>query len=354
MKLLFMAPYPVDQSPSQRYRFEHYLPALKEENITFHYKPFLDKKTWSIFFKPGFALRKGWGVMWGYLRRFVLLFTIPGYDFVFIHREAAPLGPPVFEWIIAKIFRKKIIYDFDDAIWIPSTSSYNKGVAWLKNFSKVSKICRWSYKVAVGNDFLGDYARRFCKQVILLPTVVNTTAVHNQTQDQDVAQPAIGWTGTFSTLKFLDIILPVLQELQQENGFIFYVIADKDPVLPLARYQFIPWSKESEIKDLLRFHIGLMPLHDDDLSKGKCGFKAIQYMSLGIPAVVSPVGVNSVIVSHGENGFVCNTPEEWKKQLLILLQDHELRKRMGQLAQQRIRNEYSVSATRPIFISLFS
>ncbi len=77
-------------------------------------------------------------------------------------------------------------------------------------------------------------------------------------------------------------------------------------------------------------------------------------MSLGIPAVVSPVGVNSVIVSHGENGFVCNTPEEWKKQLLILLQDHELRKRMGQLAQQRIRDEYSVSATRPIFISLFS
>lgn len=354
MRVLFLAPYPADESPSQRYRFEHYLPFLQEQAIRYSYQPFLGRSTWKIFFKPGHLPRKAMGVMAGYLRRFFLLFSIPRYDFVFIHREAAPLGPPVFEWLIAKLFRKKIIYDFDDAIWIPSTSTYNKAVAWLKSFSKVSRICKWSYKVVVGNEYLGDYARRFNNRVVEIPTVVNTAMVHNQVQDQLTEQPAIGWTGTFSTLKYLDMVLPVLQELQQETDFIFYVIADKDPQLPLKQYRFVRWAKETEAADLLRFHIGLMPLYDDELSKGKCGFKAIQYMSLGIPALVSPVGVNVVIVEHGVNGYLCNSPEDWKNSLRSLLKDRELRKMNGEKARQRIEENYSVQATKQSFLDLFS
>lgn len=354
MRVLFLAPYPADESPSQRYRFEHYLPFLQEQGISYSYRPFLARSAWKIFFKPGHLPRKAMGVMGGYLRRFFLLFTVPRYDFVFIHREAAPLGPPVFEWLIAKLFRKKIIYDFDDAIWIPSVSSYNKAVAWLKSFSKVAKICKWSYKVVVGNKYLGDYARRYNNRVVEIPTVVNTDSVHNQVQDQLTQQPAIGWTGTFSTLKYLDIVLPVLQELQQEIDFIFYVIADKDPQLPLEQYRFVRWAKEREAADLLQFHIGLMPLYDDEISKGKCGFKAIQYMSLGIPALVSPVGVNTVIVEHGVNGYICNNPEEWKNSLRLLLKDSEIRKKTGQKARQRIEEAYSVQATKRSFLDLFS
>ena len=230
--------------------------------------------------------------------------TIGKYDFVYIHREAAPLGPPLFEWIIAKIWRKKIIYDFDDAIWIPVASENNKIARYVKWFSKVASICRMSYKVSVGNTFLGEYAGKYCKNIIVVPTVVDTIKSHAQLQDQDTDTPAVGWTGTFSTLKYLDIILPAIKRLQEKYDFTFIVIANKDPQLPLKNYRFIYWSKETEIADLLQLHIGLMPLNNTELEKGKCGFKAIQYMSLGIPAVVSPVGVNLLIITDGENGFV--------------------------------------------------
>ncbi|MBL0274380.1 MAG: glycosyltransferase [Chitinophagaceae bacterium] len=276
------------------------------------------------------------------------------YSFIYIYREAAPLGPPIFEWMIARLLRKKIIYDFDDAIWIPVVSEYNKTLSWLKNFGKVAKICRWSYKVSVGNNYLETYARQFNSKVIVIPTVVNTDLVHNKLQNQITSLPAIGWTGTFSTLPYLDIVLPVLKELQKTYDFTFFVIADIDPNLPLRKYRFIKWNRETEADDLLNFHIGLMPLHDDEISKGKCGFKAIQYMSLGIPAVVSPVGVNTNIISDNVTGYVCSSDEEWKSRLSILLSDEGKRASMGVSSRKKIETAYSVTATEKIFSELFT
>ena len=249
--------------------------------------------------------------------------------------------------------KEKIIYDFDDAIWIPHTSSYNSTAARLKNFSKVGKICSWSYKVSAGNEYLAAFARQFNKNTVVIPTVVNTESIHNKIQDHNTTRPSVGWTGTFSTLQYLDIIMPVLTNLQQEHDFDFIVIADKDPQLPLKNYIFVKWSREREAEDLLRFHIGLMPLYDNEIAKGKCGFKAIQYMSLGIPAVVSPVGVNSIIVEHGVNGYVCEDEIDWKNSIQNLLTDPDLRTKMGSEARKKIQNNYSVSSSTPHFIQLF-
>jgi glycosyltransferase involved in cell wall biosynthesis len=354
MRILFLAPYPAFQSPSQRFRFEHYLGYLQEKGVRYNYQPFLGQGAWRIFFKPGNYGRKIAGLLGGFFRRWLLMFTIGKYDYVFIHREAAPMGPPVFEWIIAKLYRKKIIYDFDDAIWIPVSSQYNRLARYIKWFSKVRTICRWSYRISAGNQFLADYAARYNRNVFIVPTVVDTEEVHNQLQDQSTASPAIGWTGTFSTLKFLDMIVPVLQKLQDEFDFTFVVIADRDPALPLKKYRFIRWQKETETKDLLNMHIGLMPLTDDDLARGKCGFKAIQYMSLGIPAVVSPVGVNTTIVQDGINGFVCDNEDQWQLKLEQLLKNTVLRQKMGEEARRQIESHYSVKATRDAFLALFS
>lgn len=354
MKILFLAPYPPGKSPSQRYRLEHYLQNLEQSKIKYTYRAFIGDTAWEYFFLPGNYLKKAGTVLMGFVKRFFQLFTLYKYDFVYVHREITPIGPPVFEWIITKAFRKKIIYDFDDAIWIPVTSENNKTVSGFKNFSKVGKICKWAYKVSVGNNFLGDFARKYNSAVFIVPTVVDTDNTHNKLQNQHTAAPLIGWTGTFSTLKYLSIVLPVLEELQEKYDFTFIVIADKDPALPLKKYKFIKWSKETEAQDLLKFHIGLMPLYDDDISKGKCGFKAIQYMSLGIPAVVSPVGVNSKIVDDGINGFVCSSPEEWKNKLTQLLTDAELRTVFGAAARQKIEDNYSVHATKDSFIHLFT
>lgn len=354
MRILFLAPYPAYESPSQRYRFEHYLPSLEGHGIGYSYHPFLNKAGWNIFFSKGKYFRKIAAVSGGFIRRWMLMFKVGGFDFVYIHREAAPLGPPIFEWIIARLFKKRIIYDYDDAIWIPVASEHNKIARYIKWFSKVAAICRMSYKVSAGNEYLADYARKYCKKVKVIPTVVDTDKVHNRLQDQTVTDPTIGWTGTFSTLKYLNIVVPAIQRLQEKYSFSFIVIANKDPELPLKRYRFIKWEKETEAEDLLNIHIGVMPLHDGEIEKGKCGFKAIQYMALGIPAVVSPVGVNKDIVSDGIDGFVCNSVEEWEEKLMSLLKDPMMRQQFGAAARKKIEERYSVKATTGMFLDLFS
>lgn len=288
----------------------------------------------------------------GFGRRTADLFTLSRYDYIYIHRWATTVGPPVFEWVIAKVLRKKIIYDFDDAIWVKE-SAYNKQFLAVKFLGKVAKICKWAHTVTVGNAYLKEFANKYSKNVIILPTVVNTETVHGKVQQQDCPNPAIGWTGSFSTLPYLDMVLPVLRRLQENIDFTFYVIADKDPKLPLKKYQFINWNIETETADLLRFHIGLMPLSDDAITKGKCGFKAIQYMALGMPAVVSPVGVNTEIVDDSKNGFICRSEEEWGRKITSLLSDSRLRASLGRAARKKIEDSYSVKGTAHLFVGLF-
>jgi glycosyltransferase involved in cell wall biosynthesis len=350
--VLFLVPSPLGISPGQRFRFEQYLPDLEKEGIEYCVRPFLSLRGRKHLYSEGNILGKISAMLGGYWRRIKDLFIIHQYEYVYIHRWATTAGPPVFEWIIAKVFRKKIIYDFDDAIWL-NESRYNKKFLSIKFLSKVPKICKWAYLVTVGNTYLFDFASKHSSNVIIIPTVVNTETVHGQRQDHDIRHPSVGWTGSFSTLPYLNIVLPALQALQKRMDFTFYVIADQDPKLALKKYVFIKWNAETEREDLLKFHIGLMPLTDNEYSKGKCGFKAIQYMALGMPAVVSPVGVNTSIVDDGKNGFFCSSQQEWESRIELLLNDSLLRKKLGYAASEKIEKDYSVNATRDLFLSLF-
>jgi glycosyltransferase involved in cell wall biosynthesis len=349
----FLAPAPIGISPGQRFRFEHYLKFLQQRGIVFKLSGFYSADGWKLLYTTGNYFQKFFIVCKGFFKRVVDLFKIPFYQYVYIYREAAPVGPPVFEWVIAKLLKKKIIYDFDDAIWIPAISEQNRIARYLKWFSKIGTICKLSYQVTVGNKYLADFVRVYNRNVIVIPTVVDTVESHNVLQNQRTFQPVVGWTGTFSTLKYLQILLPVLQKLQEKIDFTFAVIADKDPKLPLKKYRFIPWRKDTEIQDLLTIHIGVMPLYNNPIEKGKCGFKAIQYMALGIPALVSPVGVNSEIVNDAEDGFVCRNNEEWENCLTQLLQSTEKRIKMGAAAKYKIEAKYSVLASKDLFTSLF-
>ncbi|MBS1576950.1 MAG: glycosyltransferase [Bacteroidetes bacterium] len=353
LSVLFFVPSPLGISPGQRFRFEQYLPEFEERGMRYCVRPFLSLRGRKCLYSEGNIFGKVSAILGGYWRRVKDMFIIHRYEYVYIHRWATTAGPPVFEWIIAKIFRKKIIYDFDDAIWL-NESRYNKKFLSFKFLSKVGKICKWAHTVTVGNTYLHDFALKYNKNVIIIPTVVNTQTVHAESQDHDVIYPNVGWTGSFSTLQYLDIILPALQALQERIDFTFYVIADQDPRLALKKYVFIKWDSESEAKDLLKFHIGLMPLTDNEYSKGKCGFKAIQYMAMGMPAVVSPVGVNATIVEHGQNGFLCSSQQEWENYIELLLKDPSLRKKLGNAARKKIERNYSVIATKDFFFGLFA
>ena len=358
VRILFLVPYPSGQAPSQRFRFEQYLDILTARGHEHHLAPFISRETWAILYKPGRALQKALGIAAGFGRRLLLLPGVPGYDYVFVHREAAPLGPPMFEWFIAKVLGKKVIYDFDDAIWIPNTSAANSMAAGLKFHHKVDSICRWAYRNSCGNTYLASYAQQFNPNTVVNPTTIDTVHLHNQVRDQTApGRLVIGWTGTHSTLKYLEPVLPVLARLEAEGlDFEFRVISNQPPDLSvsLKSLKFQPWRKDTEIADLLGFHFGLMPLEDDPWAKGKCAFKALQYMALGMPAVVSPVGMNTEVVQNGENGYVCTTPDEWYVALKQLLIDAPLRARLGRAARHTVEQHYSVTANTPNFLGLFS
>ncbi len=352
-RILFIVPYPHGEAPSQRFRFEQYYPALEKAGIEYEIVPFLNERTWQILYKPGHKLAKAMGILGGFFRRMALMFRVRQFDYVFLHREATPIGPPIFEWLMAKVLRAKIVYDFDDAIWLPNTSEHNKIAAGLKWHGKVASICKWAYRVSCGNEYLCNYAKQFNTNVVLNPTTIDTVNLHNQVKNQHTGKVVIGWTGTHSTVSYLDELLPVLQKLEQELDFEFRVISNRPPDFELKSLVYLPWNKETEIADLLSFNFGVMPLTDDKWAQGKCGFKALQYMSLGMPAAISPVGVNTKIVTQGVDGFLCSTPQEWENALRKLITDEGLRVAMGAAARQKIEGYFSVSSNSGNVLSLF-
>lgn len=353
LSVAFWCPYPRGGAPSQRFRYEQYLALLTQQNVSYTIYPFLDEYTNRILYQPGHVPQKVFGILRGFLRRWVHLFRARRADYVFIHREATPLGPPWAEWLMAKVLRKKIIYDFDDAIWLRDTSSVNAVSALLKWPNKVSAVCRWSHRVSAGNDYLAYFAQQHAPQVVINPTTIDTEHHHHCLQHQTSERPVVGWTGSHSTLKYLDPLVPIFQQLERTHAFDLIVIADRPPAVALPSLKFVPWLAATEIDDLLQIHIGLMPLPDDLWAQGKCGFKALQYLALGIPALVSPVGVNSDIVEHGVEGYHCTTDEDWYEYLSKLLTDPELRTQMGRAGRQKVIDHYSVRSNSENFLSLF-
>ena len=353
--ILFVVSFPKKLHSSARFRIELYEKILDDNNFLYSTEYFWDQETYKLLYKKGNSAAKFSGLIKGFFGRLRLLFKVRKYDYIFILREATPAGLPFFEWACAKVFRKKIIYDFDDAIWVSQTSKSNPIAKILKATWKVKLICTWAYKVSVGNQYLYAFAEKYNKNVVLNPTCVDTENMHNIIKDQkQEGRFVIGWTGSFSTLKFLNNILAVLQKLENKYEFDFLVIADQNPRLPLKNFIFKEWNESSEINDLLQCNIGVMPLDDNEYAKGKCGFKLIQYMALAIPVVASPVGVNKQIVDEGINGFLCRSDQEWIEALEKLLQDTELRSKMGLSGRKKIQQFYSVASNKNNFISLFS
>lgn len=359
MKIQLLIPYPLKTAPSQRFRFEQYLEILDKNGFQVKSQSFWDDSAWQILYCKGFYFTKVIGFTKGVMRRLCILFQLSRVEFVFIHRECLPVGPPFIEWILAKILRKKIIYDFDDAIWLSNTSAENKAIAFLKWHRKVASICKWSWKISCGNSFLASYAIQFNKNVVVNPTTIDTINLHNPSRfiiEKKSNPVIIGWTGTQSTLPYIISLIPILQKLEQQfpDQFRLLIIANKDPKLSLKFVDYLKWSIKTEIQDLSKMDIGLMPLTDDIWAKGKCGFKALQYMALEIPTIVSPVGVNNEIIKNGIDGYLCKTETEWLRVLTQLIEDKNLRKGIGSAGRKKITSNYSVVSNSSVFLDLFS
>lgn len=249
----------------------------------------------------------------------------------------------------------RLVFDFDDAVWLPEVSKGNQKLAFLKRPSKTADISRLSDQVIVGNDFLAEYARQFAKEVSIVPTTIDTDYHKPQSVSKTKEGICIGWTGTESTVKHFEAIVPVLRELKRKyEGLVYYkLITNKSVYFPELELEATIWDKDVEVEQLSEFDVGIMPLPDDEWSRGKCGFKLLQYMALEKAAVASRVGVNVEIIKEGENGLLASSREEWITQLSRVVEDAELRRTLGRFGRKTVEKRFSVESQRDNYVHLF-
>ena len=340
MRLLALMPSLYDTSPGQRYRLEQWDPLLRERGVEITYEAFESPELHSVVYKPGKLATKLKLVAGAVRRRSALLNKIKNYDVVYIFREAALLGPPVFERLIYQT-GVPFVFDFDDAIFVSYKSPSNGYLSYLKFAGKTKTNCRLAAHVMVGNPYLADYARQVNDNVTIIPTTIDTEKYRPLTEKPPGNPIVIGWTGSHSTVQHLDTLRSALEKLAKLETFKLRVIGTPTYQLDGVEVTASQWSAETELEDLNTIDIGVMPLPDDNWSKGKCGLKALQFMALGIPTVCSPVGVNTDIIQDNENGLIAASEEEWIKKLSALVQSAELRKRLGDAGRKTVELRYS-------------
>lgn len=352
MRVLAVVPSIYDTSPGQRFRIEQWEPILRENGVEITYAPFESDELRSVLYSGGKIFEKISGVTRSMKRRTDDLRRLSNFDLVYVFREAALLGPP---WFERKIARSGVpmVFDFDDAIFFSYKSPSNGCLSYLKFPGKIAEICRLSTHVMAGNEFLAGYARSSNSNVTIIPTTIDTDKYEFVERKDDPEIVTIGWSGSFSTVQHLDTIRGVLQELAKTEQFRLSVIGTPTYKLPGVDVEAIQWRSKTEIEDLSRIDIGLMPLPDDNWSKGKCGLKALQYMALGIPTICSPVGVNSTIIKDGENGYLAEASEEWIEKLKRLLHSPELRRKLGRAGRETVECEYSAKVVASRVLDIF-
>ncbi len=346
MRILSLVPSIHDTSPGQRFRLEQWEPTLRQEGIAIDLHPFEDAALHSVIYTGGNSRDKLGLIMRAFRQRWKLVKRVRDYDAVYVFREAALLGPPIIERAIRRS-GVPMVFDFDDAIFIPYKSPSNSYLSRLKFPGKTRELCKISMRVMAGNEHLADYARRVNSNVSIVPTTIDTAKYQPQESAGRGPVPVIGWSGSLSTVQHLETLRFALLKLAGKERFRLRVIGTNSYQLDGVEVDALSWRSNTEIDDLRKIDIGIMPLPDDKWSKGKCGLKALQYMALGVPAVCSAVGVNSAIIRHGENGFLATCDDEWVDRLRDLLKDSSLRDRLGSAARKTVVEQYSAEVVAP-------
>jgi glycosyltransferase involved in cell wall biosynthesis len=230
--------------------------------------------------------------------------------------------------------------------------SENRVVRWfLRN--KIACLLKKSQMAFCGNNYLLDYASRYCTMARIVPTVLDTNAFAPSPTSVEGPNRCIGWIGTPSTWSaYMGPMMPLLTGVAAAHGARLMAVGAGKTAGPHPLLDNLPWSEETEVARIQDMDIGIMPLTDTPWARGKCGYKLIQYMACGLPVVASPVGVNADIVEHGVNGFLASTEEEWRTALGVLLSDPELRRRMGAEGRQKVERQYSLQVWGPKVASM--
>lgn len=347
MRILLLTRYS-RMGASSRVRSLQYAEALRQMGVQVHACALLDDD----YLRARYARRRVSLLKLGdaYLRRLRLLLRAPRFDVVWIEKELFPNWPAWFETLLRR-FGVPYLVDYDDAIFHGYALSPNPLKRLLRH--KIDHVMRGASLVIGGNRYLLDHATRAgATRVAFLPTVIDIRRYPVVPGRGETDKPVIGWIGSPSSARYLHSLLPVLERLRERFDFEFAVVGAQ---LDNTRYPFmrcIGWREQTEVEEIRRFDIGVMPLPDGPWEQGKCGYKLVQYMACGKPAVASPVGVNPDIVQDGVNGYLAGTESEWLEALARLLSDAQLRRLMGARGREAAERHYCLQVTAPRLLQL--
>jgi glycosyltransferase involved in cell wall biosynthesis len=347
LNVLAIMPYPLGRAPGQRYRMEQWAPYLEEAGIRVTFQPFASPALAGVLYRQGRYINKAAQMTRAWLAALARVRAAGKFDAVYLYREAALLGPALLERLVYRR-NPRLLYDFDDAIWLRYVSPSNRYFSYLKSTpGKTRALCRMAAAVSVGSEHLADFARRYNSNVTVVPSTVSLREYRHVKRHEPVSIPVIGWTGSHSSLQYLRLVEGPLQSLARRRPFRFRVIGVDQLTIPGVPVQCRPWRAATEVEDLLDLDVGIMPLREDPWTLGKCAMKAIQYLAVGVPAVVSPVGANVEVVEHGVAGLHAHGSEDWETSLETCLADVDLRARMGKAGRNVVEEHYCAEVQAP-------
>ena len=344
MKIVYFTRYS-RLGPSSRLRSYQYVPLLEGLGVNVVVYP-LFNDTYLKQLYTGERISK-WNVFKCYIRRiYQILRYVSRKKVLIIEKELFPYFPATIEWVLHKL-KIRFIVDIDDAVFHYYDALKNPLLRFFLS-SKVDKVFKYASLVLAGNHYLEARVLKNTQrgQVKIFPTVIDVHRYQETTKKRSVHNeiPVIGWIGSPYTVKYFEPIIPVLDKLSQAKDFRLHVVGShKKFNTNSLQVKYFDWSEEKEIGLIQQFDIGIMPLQQSDFEKGKCGYKLIQYFGCAKPVVASPIGVNTEIVDHGENGYLATDDEEWVKYLSTLLDDEGKRNQMGIHGMDKVSQHYNLS-----------
>jgi glycosyltransferase involved in cell wall biosynthesis len=338
------------RAASTRFRFLQYLPFFAEAGLDVVMRPLLGDAYLARTMDRGESARGA--AFKGLLARAWCLRDVRDFALVVVYLEAMPYLPPVFERLLGRM-GVPYVHDLDDAVF----HQYHESASWLVRRTlsrKIERVIAGATLVTAGNDYLASYACQFNPRVTVVPTVVDVNQFTPAQKHDGQSPVVIGWIGSPSTALYLTERRTLWETVTASPRCSLRVVGTGAVPLGIDRIDARPWREDTEVAEVRDFDIGVMPLRDDRWSRGKCGFKLIEYLACGLPVVASPVGVNARIVCEGQSGYLCTTDEEWVARLTQLIDDPALRRAMGQYGRDLVRERWSLQRWGPEVAGLFA
>lgn len=329
--------------PSSRYRMYEYLHYLEKEGIDYVVKPLLGDWYLTGVWHHQSKAKVGLHIIWAYLKRIVSVLFLHSNDVVWIGAELLPSFPG---WMEKYMKLRGIVYvlEFDDAVF----HNYDKKRAKITRrlyADKFEKVIRNASTVICGCRYLADYSKRWNTNVIIIPTCVDREKYNVALNNEN--KLVIGWIGSPSSSSYIEIVIEALKELMEEVDFELHLIGfdrQYEHLLEGINYRIKDWANNTEIEDMTKFSIGIMPLPDTPFSRGKCAFKLVQYMAMGIPTISTPLQSN-VDIDRGCGNLFANNTDEWHEAFTKLMTDRGLREQIGVKNKEIALKYYTFQAT---------